>query len=132
MTSFADQFGISLGNAEEAGFGTGLYSLDSDVRDAFQVAPYQQGDAGVPWWQNVVQYGAVRAIDNAFGAPTQVYGNTSPGTFAGQNGQSYYANGQVRPVSAGFLASADASLGGMGGLLLLAAFAFVVMNAGGK
>ncbi|MFY9477172.1 MAG: hypothetical protein WAQ08_05845 [Aquabacterium sp.] len=131
MVDFADQFGISLGSAETAGFGSGVYSLESDIRDAYQVAPYQGGDSASPWWQNLVLYGAVRAIDNQFGAPATVYGNTSPGTFAGQNGKSYYANGRPTTVQAGILPSLDASFGGMGGLLLLAVFAFVVMNAGG-
>ncbi len=67
------------------------FTLPADRFETQQMAPFMPQaatQAGVPWWQSLVQYGAVRAIDNRFG-PTQVQGNTNPGTFAGQNGRTY-------------------------------------------
>jgi hypothetical protein len=60
--------------------------LLGDVYDNAQMGSYSAG--GTPWWQSLVQYGAVRAIDNRYG-PVNVAGNTNAGTFAGANGRTY-------------------------------------------
>jgi hypothetical protein len=55
--------------------------------------------ASVPWWQQAMQYGIVRAIDNRFAQP-QVAGNVYPGSFGGYNGRTYL-NGAGQPIQAG-------------------------------
>lgn len=61
-------------------------------------APRAQGEEDAPWWQSIVKYGAIKAIDNTLpGRSPGVQGNTYPGSFAGQNGQTYQ---QVGPITA--------------------------------
>lgn len=69
----------------------GYTGLAGDVADSAAMQPFSASQAQ-PWWQGVIQYGLTRAIDNRF-APPNVSGNTSPGSFAGQNGRTY-SNGQ--------------------------------------
>jgi hypothetical protein len=105
--------------------------LPADMGEARQMHPYAGGgNEAAPWWQSVIQYGVTRAIDNRYG-PTSVAGNVQQGTFAGQNGQTYYQapNGQrvaVAPIAQ------QAQIGGinMNTLLLigLAGLAFVALK----
>ena len=104
-----------------SGWGTGLYSGDSnagtavgvpspiyggfalpgDVADAQQMQawnPAPAADQGAPWWAGIMAYGVTRAIDNQFPqSPTGVMGNTYPGSTAGTNGRTY----TQRPAGAG-------------------------------
>lgn len=68
----------------------------SDLYEAQKMAPFQQADTGQSWWQGLMQYGITRAIDNRYGPPVFLPGNTATGTFAGANGRTYYQapNGQ--------------------------------------
>lgn len=82
-----------------------------DASEAAKMEPFNPGaSSGMTWWQSMIAYGASRAIDNRFG-PTNVQGNTNPGSFAGQNGRSY----QQGPTP-----TAGEMLGGSGSLILLA------------
>lgn len=80
----------------------------TDQNEWVKMQPYTAAPAGreqAPWWQNLVAYGATKAIDNTF--PTQntgVRGNTQPGSFAGQNGRTYNQVGGINaaPTVAGF------------------------------
>lgn len=99
----------------------------NDTREAAQMQPFAQRQ-DVPWWQSLVMYGATRAIDNRFG-PTQVQGNTNPGSFAGQNGRTY-AN---TPTGQGGMVAPAASFGGLPLWALLAAggvVAFLALRKG--
>ncbi len=79
-------------------------------------------DASIPWWQDLIQYGAKKAIDNAYGTQVQVQGNTDPGSFAGANGLTYAQDYAKRGTNtAASAASAGLFGGGGGGVLLLAA-----------
>ncbi|MCV2361652.1 hypothetical protein LNV08_22025 [Paucibacter sp. TC2R-5] len=61
-----------------------------DQFEAAQMQPFTPGsNQGVPWWQGIIGYGITRAIDNRYG-PTPIQGNVAAGSFAGQNGRSYY------------------------------------------
>lgn len=88
-------------------------SLPGDWNDTAKMAPFQPTPAGGAWWEGVIQYGMVKAIDNRFG-PQNIAGNTQPGTFAGANGKTYYqapnATGQTL---------LGGGMGGMGTWLLL-------------
>lgn len=88
--------------------------LGSDVSEAVKMAPFAprvQGAESAPWWQGVVQYGLVKAIDNTLpGRAPGIQGNTNPGSFAGQNGATYT---QAGPLTQ---APAQASRGGFLGL----------------
>jgi len=75
-----------------------------------QFTPQQASQQGLTWWQSLIGYGITKAVDNRTG-PSTVTGNVQPGSFAGANGQTYL-NGQ---------GSALAPVGGIGGLLLIAA-----------
>lgn len=84
-----------------------------------------------PWWQNLVSYGISKAIDNTF--PNErhgIQGNTGPGSFAGQNGQSYQQRGSQNAPPA----PAGASLGSMFAgltpttLIVIAAAAYFLMK----
>ena len=109
------------------------YWLPADQADAQAVAwsvPSVDPGTGqtAPYWQQLMTYGITRAIDNQFGPPP-AYGNTSPGSFAGQNGRTYQQTAVPTQPRAGVFAAADASSGGGLGLLLLAGAAALV--AGG-
>ena len=100
--------------------------MPGDVYDTAQMQPFTSAPAGSPglsWWESAAQYGITRAIDNRFG-PTNVGGDTAPGTFAGQNGRTY----SNAPGRAGGAQAA----GGIGGgtLLLVAAgvLAFALLS----
>lgn len=112
---------------EPGGFG-GAWDAASlgDVTDAQKMEPFNPTGGAVPWWQSLIQYGAVRAIDNRYG-PTNVAGNVNPGSFAGQNGRSYQQGGTPQPATGGALAGALG--GGTGGLLLLAAVGALIFLA---
>ena len=76
--------------------------LLGDVYDYSHMAAPQAAYTGQSGWDSIgamaaqmVGYGFTKAIDNRFG-PTNVAGNTNPGSFAGQNGKTYVnAKGQV-------------------------------------
>lgn len=66
--------------------------LPGDLNDTAKLAPFQPAigaAAGEQWWESLIKYGAVRAIDNRFG-PTNIAGNNAPGSFAGTNGSTYF------------------------------------------
>jgi hypothetical protein len=42
------------------------YQFISDAADTAKLQAVQPGQAGVPWWQNLLQYGATRAIDSHY------------------------------------------------------------------
>lgn len=82
----------------------GYTGLEGDANDSRAMQAFSQ-DPSVPWWQAVATYGLTRAIDNRFGPPS-VSGNTSPGSFAGQNGRTYSnaptgAGGQAQSAAGG-------------------------------
>lgn len=85
--------------------------LQGDVYDNAQMGAYSAN--GEPWWQSLIQYGAVRAIDNRYG-PVNVGGNTAAGSFAGANGRTY---GNAGTNTAGRTVAGSA--GGDNSLLLL-------------
>jgi hypothetical protein len=91
--------------------------LPGDVRDA--AAMGQFGNNGAPWYQNVIQYGLVRAIDNRYG-PVGVGGNMQAGTFGGANGRTY---GNTGSNTYGRTVSGQDP---MSGLLMLALVGLVV------
>ncbi len=79
-------------------------SLQGDYSDAQHMAPFVHpivAASGSSWWEGTIAYGLTRAIDNRF-APPPVQGNTSPGSFAGQNGRTY-VNGQQGPLQQGVM-----------------------------
>lgn len=51
--------------------------------------PQVKANTGKSWWEDLIQYGATRAIDNAFGSKPVIAGNTDTGSFAGANGLTY-------------------------------------------
>jgi hypothetical protein len=75
-----------------------LYT-DADLSDAAKMVPFTprvQGAEAAPWWQGLVSYGITKAIDNTLpGRTPGIAGNTSPGSFAGQNGASYRQSGPL-------------------------------------
>ncbi len=96
--------------------------LLGDMYDSAQMGATSPN--GVPWWQSLIQYGAVRAIDNRYG-PTNVAGNTNTGTFAGANGRTYgnaNTNNNGQTIAGAFGMSSD-------GLLLLVAIGVVAYLA---
>ena len=98
---------------------------DSDATEWAKMQAYTPAPADntVPWWQNLVSYGVSKAIDNTFpNTTTSIQGNTRPGSFAGQNGQSYNQRGATAtaPVLAsGWLTKSNASMGGFSPLMIL-------------
>ena len=90
-----------------------------DQLDAAKMAPFSP-DQSVPWWQNVVQYGITRAIDNRYG-PQNLAGNTQAGSYQGAGGRS-----QLNNPSAGAAAGLMPAGGGMLTLLALAALVYVI------
>lgn len=121
--------GLDLGLSTSSVDDRPLYLLPQDVQEARSIAPTIGGDGGLPWWEKVAAYGLTRAIDNQFGPPPGLAGNISPGSFAGQNGQTYAQTAIPQPLRAGVFAGADAQSGGLMGLLLCVGLVFVVMNA---
>ena len=88
----------------------------NDQLDAAKMEPFNPlASQGVPWWQALVSYGAVRAIDNRFG-PVNMQGNTQAGSFGGANGKTYANNGSAT-AGHGFM---DQVTSKNGALLLLA------------
>ena len=86
--------------------------LPGDYTDMAKMQHYTAGPNDQPWWQNLVMYGATRAIDNRFGTPaTGVQGNTAPGSFQGANNA---GGGATRPQ-----AGAGAAAQGISPLMLL-------------
>lgn len=79
--------------------------LPGDYADAVKMSPFtapvSQGGGASSWWQQAMQYGIVRAIDNRYGSPQAVYGNVQPGYIAGQNGRTYAIGSNGRPVQVG-------------------------------
>ena len=106
-----------------AGGEAGYTGLEGDVRDSAHMQPFAQ-QQGAAWWESLITYGVTRAIDNRFG-PTNVSGNTSPGSFAGTNGRTYAQN----PSGQGGGAATAAGWGGMPWLLIGAAVVGVVLLA---
>jgi len=128
-----DQQGLALddyGDPTAVGADGTSYTT-ADVAEAQKMASYvPQDGSGAPWWQSVIRYGLVKAIDNTLpGQQTGIQGNTNPGTFAGQNGKTYGQPGALnRPPgsvqangSSGAPAGATMARGGMSPVLLLAA-----------
>lgn len=83
MSAFLDY----QATGDSSGYTGGDY-LPGDTFDYAKMQPIAGGSDGSPWWARTIEYGITRAIDNRFG-PTNVAGNTNPGTFAGQNGRTY-------------------------------------------
>lgn len=87
--------------------------------------PAQSSDS--TWWQDLIKFGVTRAVDNTT-SRTQVQGNTDPGYFSGQNGQTYgqqyarYGN-QSTPGVAG--------LGNLLPLIIIGAIVYAVANSKG-
>jgi hypothetical protein len=111
-------FNVGLGNA---------YSLPADAQEASGIAwavPSVIPDAAggqsqsAPWWESVIKYGMVRAIDNQFARPVAT-GNVAPGSFAGQNGRTYVMTPTPTQPRVSPFQSADAQSGGGLGLLVL-------------
>ena len=103
--------------------------LATDYYEAVKMNPYTHAAQGSvqPWWENVVQYGITRAIDNRYGPPTFVQGNVAPGSFAGQNGASYYQNPTA--VRNGVVAGGQTVLSGSPLILIgMAALAFFALR----
>lgn len=42
------------------------YSFVSDIADATKLQGIQPGEVGVSWWENLLKFGATRAIDSHF------------------------------------------------------------------
>lgn len=42
------------------------YQFISDLADSAKLQTVQPGPAGTPWWQNLLKYGATRAIDSHY------------------------------------------------------------------
>lgn len=103
---------------EEGGMSiTGSGMLEGDQYDHLKMAPFVPVPAAAPamaWWESLASYGVTRAIDNRFG-PVNLGGNTSAGTFAGQNGRTY-----TNTTGAGAQPAGAAGIGGST-LLLIAA-----------
>lgn len=82
--------------------------------------------AAAPWWQNMVAYGITKAVDNTFpGRNAGIQGNTSPGSFAGQNGRTYKQVGGLNapPQTVGGMANRVSRMNPMTlGLLCLGAY----------
>lgn len=101
--------------------------LPADYYEAQKMTPYVPTAPGQSWWEGVVQYGLTRAIDNRYGPPVFVQGNVAPGSFAGQNGASYYQN--PNGVRNGVIAGGQPVLAGNGLLLAgMAALAFFALK----
>lgn len=65
-------------------------SLPGDWYDNDKMnTPGVKAETGQSWWQDLVKYGATRAIDNAFASKPIIAGNTDTGSFAGSNGLTY-------------------------------------------
>jgi hypothetical protein len=103
---------------DEAGYtgsyvdsGTAWGATSSDLAEWNRMQTYTPapaGSEGNAWWQNLVSFGVSRAIDNTLpGYSAGVQGNVAPGSFAGQNGQTYYQAGSLNaaPGLAGVVAS---------------------------
>jgi len=76
-----------------------VYELPVDIIDAQKVAVVTGGDT-VPWWQKMIQTGFSKVIDNQLTKP-QAAGTISPGTSAGQNGQTYQMTSTPTEPTAG-------------------------------
>lgn len=118
--------------ALDAAIGDPYYtdSLPGDVNDTIKMAPFQPAigqAAGESWWESIIKYGAVRAIDNRWG-PTQITGNVQPGSFGGANGATYFQ----APNATGQTLLGGGVLGGLPGWLLpvalIGAAAFLVLK----
>lgn len=97
--------------------------MGMDAAEAARMAPFAprvQGQEQPPWWQSIVQYGLVRAIDNTLpGRSPGIAGNTSPGSFAGQNGGTYTQTGPLTAPPQ--RAAAAPTMGGLSPVLLIGA-----------
>jgi len=115
-------------NGDPTGYGQYPQLTTSDVSEWNKLQPYVsrvQGQEQAPWWQSIIQYGAVKALDNTFpGRTNGIQGNTAPGSFAGQNGTTYNQRGSQNapPSPAAGLGLANASTGmfGLSPLMLIA------------
>lgn len=116
----------------------GGYTLPADQVDGAKLDKYApQASAEVlsgskapdAWWEKLIAYGAVRAIDNAYGNPYPgVMGNTAPGYGASQSGRTY-AIGQgsaTAPYVIGGAAVA-AQRSGMSGMLVIGLIALAML-----
>lgn len=75
------------------------YTDMAEARRLQQFAPNPASSS--PWYEQVAQYGLMRAIDTHYGAKqTQVPTGSLGATFAGQNGKTY-AQGQVSSGATG-------------------------------
>ena len=114
-------------SGDPTGYGVMPVLTDSDVNEWAKLArfaPRAAGEEDAPWWQGIVKYGLVKAIDNTLpGQPRGIQGNTQPGSFAGQNGQSYNQRGaqNAPPTTAGVgtFMTPQPGLFGLSPLLLL-------------
>lgn len=102
--------------------------FDNDKMDR----PELKTDTKLSWWEDLIKYGATRAIDNAWGTKPAIVGNTDTGSFAGANGLTYSQDlaqrGNMNALNrqtAGFVGGSNPMLG----LALAVGFAFVLFKA---
>lgn len=98
----------------------GTSYTSADLAEARKMSQYAPDDgSGAPWWQSVIRYGLVKAIDNTLPGQqrTGIQGNTNPGTFAGQNGRTYSQPGPLNATPGGVAAAAGVA--GLSPVMLL-------------
>lgn len=112
----------------------GAIALPSDIKDAQAVGASvdtTRAQAGqpkeTPWWQTVITFGLNKVIDNQWSKPNTT-GNTSPGSFAGQSGQTYNQTATPTSPAVGAVKSADASSGGLVGLAIVAGLGLLILR----
>lgn len=108
-------------------------SLPGDWFDSDKMEqPALKTDQKLSWWEDLIKYGATRAIDNAWGSKPVISGNTDTGSFAGANGMTYSQDLAQRGNANALNAQTAGLLGtnsGTMGLLLAVGLAFVLFNA---
>lgn len=62
--------------------------LPGDVTDSAKMATTQKS-SDLPWWEEAIKTGVTKLIDNKLNTQVKTTGNVDPGSFAGQNGQTY-------------------------------------------
>jgi hypothetical protein len=82
-----DFFSVGPSSSDiDAAIGSSWYELPADIIDANKVSVATS--PAMPWWQQMIQTGVSKVIDNQL-ARAPAAGSISPGTAAGQNGQTY-------------------------------------------
>lgn len=102
MTADPGESIYNLGNPDEwNGYSGGGYYTTGDAYEAAKMTQFYPSSTttGAPWWESLARYGVTRAVDAAIGPPPLQY--NQPGTFAGQNGQTYSQGRAAVPVNDG-------------------------------